>query len=99
MESDRHPKASVPNYQTIPKHRVFTFHIHVSNLSIIQLPSLYIPPHPIRKKPRENTFVPADPKFASVGLKVSGSHDLGEITCNLMMLFADILFIDIRYTH
>ena len=35
--------------------------------------------------------------FASVGLLVSGSHDLGEIACNLMMLFADILFIGIRY--
>ena len=41
--------------------------------------------------------------FASVGLRVSGSHDLGEIACeivcNLMMLFADMLFVDMRYAH
>ena len=41
--------------------------------------------------------------FASVGLRVSMSHDLGEITCeiacNLIMLFANMLFADIRYTH
>ena len=40
--------------------------------------------------------------FASVGLWVSGSHDLGEIACeivcNLMTLFAAVLFVgcDIR---
>ena len=40
--------------------------------------------------------------LGSVGLLVSGSHDSGDIIydiiCNLMMLFTDILFIDIRYT-
>lgn len=30
--------------------------------------------------------------LASVGLRVSVSHDLGEIACTLMMLFADMLF-------
>ena len=41
--------------------------------------------------------------LALVGLRVSVSHDLGEITCeiiyNLMILFVNILFIDIRYTY
>ena len=36
-------------------------------------------------------------QVASVGLLVSGSHDSGdiacEIACNLMMLFADMLFV------
>ena len=41
-------------------------------------------------------------QLASVGLLGSGSHDSGDIAydivCNLMMLFADLLNIDIRYT-
>ena len=36
-------------------------------------------------------------KVVLVGLLVSGSHDSGDIVCNLIMLFADILFVDIRY--
>ena len=42
-------------------------------------------------------------QFASVGLRVSVSYDLGEIaceiTCNLIILFINILFVDIRYTY
>ena len=40
-------------------------------------------------------FVPyaASADVALVGLRVSGSHDPGEIACNLMMLFADMLFV------
>ena len=33
-----------------------------------------------------------DLTLASVGLRVSVSHDLGEIACNLMMLFADMRY-------
>ena len=44
-----------------------------------------------------------DNLFASVELRVSVSHDLGEITCdiayNLIILFADILLITIRYIY
>ena len=37
--------------------------------------------------------------LTSVGLRVSGTHDSGEFTCNLMMLFTDVLFVGIRYTY
>ena len=36
--------------------------------------------------------------FASVGLRVSGSHDLGEIACNLM-LFAECYLWVMQYAH
>ena len=38
-------------------------------------------------------------RLASVGLLVSGSHDSGEIACNLMVLFVDMLFMEMRYAH
>ena len=46
-------------------------------------------------------------QLASVGLRVSVSHNLGqiaceiayEIACNLIMLFTNMLFINIRYTY
>ena len=38
-------------------------------------------------------------KFASVGLRVSGSHDLAEIAGQIVVLFPAMLFIDMRYAH
>ena len=44
-----------------------------------------------------------DRYIASVGLRVSVSHNLGEIACeiacNLMMLFVNVLFVDMRYAY
>lgn len=41
--------------------------------------------------------------FASVKLRLSVSHDPGEIACeiacNLMMLFAGMLFVGMQYAH
>ena len=37
--------------------------------------------------------------LASVGLRVSGSHDPGEIACDVIMLFAEVLFVGMRYAQ
>ena len=54
----------------------------------------------LRKASATSQVVNLTSLLASVGLKVSVSHDLGEITCeiacNLIILFINILFIGIR---
>ena len=53
----------------------------------------------IPHSPQDRFYIGGERRLVLVGLRVNVSHDLGEIACNLMMLFADMLSVAMRYAY